>query len=238
MRLHYLQHVPFENPGSILTWANVNDFEVTKTLMFQDDDLPDHDDYDWLVVMGGPMNIHDHKNYPWLVREKLFIKTAINSGKIIIGLCLGGQLIADAIGGEVTTNHQLEIGWFPIRFKTDNKSSTIFSFLPDEPTVFHWHGDTFSKLPENAECIAESDACANQAFIYKERVFGFQFHLETTEKIIEDLVLNCGNEMISGPYVQSKIELLNNENINQTNNWMDEFLNNLKDQENGEDGSE
>lgn len=238
MKLHYLQHVPFENPGSILTWAHANDFEVTSTLMFQDDDLPDHDDYDWLVVMGGPMNIYDHDNYPWLEKEKSFIKKAINSGKLVIGLCLGGQLIADVIGGEVTKNHQLEIGWFPIRFKAGNKKSALFSFLPDDPTVFHWHGDTFSKLPESAECIAESDVCDNQAFIYKERVFGFQFHLETTEEIIRDLILNCADEMIPGPYVQSKNELLNNENINQTNNWMDNFLNILKDQENGDDNSE
>jgi len=238
MRLHYLQHVPFENPGSILTWANANDFDVTKTMMFQDDDLPDHDDYDWLVVMGGPMNIYDHENYPWLLMEKQFIKTAIDTGKLVIGLCLGGQLIADVIGGEVTKNNQLEIGWFPIRFKEGFKSSALFSFLPDEPTVFHWHGDTFSKLPENTECIAESDACENQAFIYKEKVFGFQFHLETTEKIINDLVINCADDMIPGPYVQSKSELLNNEHIKQTNIWMDKFLNKLKNQESGEDGIE
>jgi GMP synthase-like glutamine amidotransferase len=188
--------------------------------------------------MGGPMNIYDHENYPWLLREKQFIKTAIDTGKLVIGLCLGGQLIADVIGGEVTKNNQLEIGWFPIRFKEGLKSSAFFSFLPDEPTVFHWHGDTFSKLPENAECIAESDACENQAFIYKEKVFGFQFHLETTEKIINDLVINCADEMIPGPYVQSKSELLNNEHIKQTNIWMDKFLNILKNQENGEDGIE
>ena len=238
MKLHYLQHVPFENPGSILTWAYETNFEVTKTLMFQDEDLPGYDDYDWLVVMGGPMNIYDHENYPWLVREKLFIKKAIDSGKLVIGLCLGGQLIADVIGGKVTKNPQLEIGWFPISFKGDTKSSTFFSFLPDEPTVFHWHGDTFSKLPENAECIAKSDACDNQAFVYKERVFGFQFHLETTKKIINDLVLNCADEMIPGPYVQSKNQLLNTSNIKQTNEWMDSFLNKLKDRESGEDACE
>jgi len=231
MRLHYLQHVPFENPGSILRWANLNSVEVTKTLMFQDEDLPEHDDYDWLVVMGGPMNIYDHENYPWLVREKSFIKTAIDSGKLVIGLCLGGQLIADVIGGEVTKNSHLEIGWFPLHFKAKSKSSQFFSFLPDQPTVFHWHGDTFSKLPENAELIAKSDACENQAFVYNDRVFGFQFHLETTEQIIDDLVVNCADEMVPGPYVQSKNELLNNENIKQTNEWMDIFLNKLFDRE-------
>ncbi|MTK63392.1 MAG: type 1 glutamine amidotransferase [Methanobacterium sp.] len=235
MRLHYLQHVPFENPGSILKWADLNEFEITKTLMFQGEQLPEHDDYDWLVVMGGPMNIYDHENYPWLVREKSFIKTAIDSGKLVIGLCLGGQLIADVLGGEVTKNSHLEIGWFPLHFKDDIKSSSVFSFLPDEPTVFHWHGDTFSKLPENTEMIAKSDACDNQAFIYDGRVFGFQFHLETTETIINDLVVNCADEMIPGPYVQSKKELLNHEHIKQTNEWMDIFLNKLLDQENRRD---
>lgn len=229
MRIHYLQHVPFENPGSILLWAEEHGYKVTKTLLYKGDDLPKHDDYDWLVIMGGPMNIYDEKNYPWIINEKSFIHGAIDSGKVIIGLCLGGQLIADAIGGKVTKNSHTEIGWFPIKLTDAAKTSPLFSFFPEKPKVFHWHGDTFNNLPENAVCIASSDACAHQAFIYNKKVFGFQFHLETTPKIINDLIDECSDEMVPGKYVQTQEVLLKIEHCTQANLWMNNFLTKLKD---------
>ena len=233
MRLHYLQHVPFENPGSILTWAKEQDCTVTSTFLYNDEDLPSQSDYDWLVIMGGPMNIYDEKNYPWLTKEKSFIQEAVESGKIIIGLCLGGQLITDVIGGKVTKNPCLEIGWYPVRFTKNSMSYPVLSFFPENPTVFHWHGDTFSELPEDAVCIAENDACSHQAFIYNNRIFGFQFHLEVTPKIISDLIDNCGDEMVPGQYVQSKNDLLLNKYITQANQWMNTFLTKLKNLEEG-----
>ena len=229
MKLHYLQHVPFENPGTILTWAEEHDCTVTGTHFYDDENLPTQQDYDWLVVMGGPMNIYDEKNYPWLTREKLFIKEAINSGKKVIGICLGAQLIADVIGGKVTQNHYSEIGWFPVKLTREAMSSPLFSFFPPNPIVFQWHGDTFSSLPEETVCIAENEACTNQAFIYKTKVFGFQFHLESTKETIKNLVKHCEDEMIPGKYVQTKKELLSHpEYIKQDNKWMDMFLTQLK----------
>jgi GMP synthase-like glutamine amidotransferase len=234
MKLHYLQHVPFENPGTILTWAEENGCKLTNTQLYEDEDLPEQTDYDWLVVMGGPMNIYDETNYPWLAKEKSFIGEAINSGKVVIGLCLGAQLIADVIGGKVTANPYQEIGWFPVTLSKEARSSPLFSFFPENPTVFQWHGDTFSTLPEDAICIAENDACPHQAFIYKNRVFGFQFHLENTEKIIENLLKNCQDEMVPGSYVQTPTELLNHpEYIKQNNKLMDMFLTQLKRMEEG-----
>jgi GMP synthase-like glutamine amidotransferase len=229
MRLHYLQHVPFENPGSILIWAKENDCIITSTQLYKGEVFPNQNDFDWLVVMGGPMNIYDEENYPWLANEKVFIREAIISGKVIIGLCLGGQLIADVIGGKVTKNAYKEIGWFPIRLSEDARLSPLFSFFPKQPIVFQWHGDTFSILPEDARCIAENDACKHQAFIYKKRVFGFQFHLENTVSIINGLVENCSDEMISDTYVQTREELLEHtEYIKQDNEWMNMFLTQLK----------
>jgi GMP synthase-like glutamine amidotransferase len=229
MRLHYLQHVPFENPGSILTWAEENDFTITSTQFYDNENVPKHEDYDWLVVMGGPMNIYDEKSYPWLVNEKLFIHEAINSGKVVIGICLGAQLIADVIGGKITENPYLEIGWFPITLSSEARSSPLFSFIPEKPTVFQWHGDTFSTLPEDAVCIAENSACNHQAFVYKKRVFGFQFHLENTKEIIENLLKNCQDEMVSGTFVQTPKEILSHpEYIKQDNMLMNMFLTQLK----------
>ena len=136
MRLHYLQHVPFENPGSILTWAEENGCSVTSTHFYDDETVPKHDDYDWLVVMGGPMNIYDEKNYPWLADEKLFINQAVNSGKVVIGICLGAQLIADVIGGKVTENSYLEIGWFPITLNQEAKIFSIIFIFPEATNCF------------------------------------------------------------------------------------------------------
>ena len=229
MRIHYLQHVPFENPGSILAWAKANQCEVTSTQLYQGESLPDVNAFDWLVVMGGPMNIYEEDQYPWLKPEKELIKAAIAADKVVLGLCLGSQLIADIIGGKVVQNKQKEIGWFPVSFTEQAKASPLFSFFPDNPVVFHWHGDTFIDLPQAATVIAKSAACKNQAFVYQQKVFGFQFHLENTIAIIEDLVKNCSDEMIPDDYVQQPEEVLSHpEYIIQDNQWMAAFLTQLK----------
>ncbi len=229
MRIHYLQHVAFENPGSILKWAQANNYPVTATQLYNNEALPEVSDFDWLVVMGGPMNIYEEAQYPWLKAEKAFIKAAIEANKVVLGLCLGSQLIADIIGGKVVKNKQKEIGWFPITFSKEAKASPLFAFFPNHPVVFHWHGDTFVELPEAATVIAASGACQNQAFIYQQRVFGFQFHLENTLPIIKDLIANCGDEMIPGEYVQLPKEVLAHpEYIIQDNQWMAAFLDQLK----------
>lgn len=229
MRIHYLQHVPFENPGSMLQWARGTGHVLTSTHFYKNDLLPAQQDFDWLIIMGGPMNIYEEELYPWLADEKAFIREAIAAGKVVIGLCLGAQLIADVIGGKVTKNAEKEIGWFSVRLSEEVRKSPLFSFFPEQPVVFQWHGDTFSTLPEGAQCIAQSEACKHQAFIYRKRVLGFQYHLENTPSIIQALVENCREEMILGTYVQTPEELLAHpEYIEQNNCWMDRFLTQLE----------
>jgi len=229
MRIHYLQHVPFENPGSILVWAKTNQSIITSTQLYNDEALPEVNEFEWLVVMGGLMNIYEEDQYPWLKAEKELIKAAIKANKVVLGMCLGSQLIADSIGGKVVQNKQKEIGWLPITFSKEAKASPLFAFFPDNPVVFHWHGDTFVELPEAATVIAASTACKNQAFIYNKRVFGFQFHLENTLSIINDLIANCGDEMVPDDYVQLPEEVLAHpEYIRQDNQWMAAFLTQLK----------
>lgn len=228
MRLHYLQHVAFENPGTILDWAGKNNHAVTCTMLYNGEELPVGQEFDWLVVMGGPMNIYEEAEYPWLADEKRFIKNAIESGKVVLGLCLGAQLIADALGGEVTRNPDTEIGWFPVKLTEDAKDLEVFRDFPDEITVFEWHGDTFA-LPEETVWLAGNKACKNQAFSYKDRVFGFQFHLENTLEIINALIENCADEMVSGDYIQSPMEILSHpECIENDNRLMDVFLTRLE----------
>jgi len=189
MKLHYLQHVPFEGLGIIEDWAKTQDAEISCTRLFAGEQLPDIGSFDWLVVMGGPMGIYDHKEHPWLIAEKEFIKAAIDTGKTVLGICLGAQLIADVLGAKVYPGSQKEIGWFPIQ-----RSEGAPELLPATLTAFHWHGDTF-ELPAGATRLASSEACKNQGFIYNDRVVALQFHLETTPESMEALIENCAEEL-------------------------------------------
>ena len=206
MKTHYLQHVPFEGLGSIDTWLQSMRADVTVTKFFENPTLPDVDDLDLLVIMGGPMSVNDEADHPWLAAEKQFIRSAIENDKAVIGICLGAQLIASTMGAAVYPNMEKEIGWFPITAEPASYTEDIFSF-PQELLVFHWHGETFD-LPDGAIRIARSDACRNQAFQLGKRVIGLQFHLETTPASARDLVHHCRDELQPSRYVQSEAEIL------------------------------
>lgn len=209
MRIHYLQHVPFEGIANIGKWAKGKDYPVTGTALYKECALPTLDEFDFLVVMGGPMGVSDEKNFPWLLEEKKFIEQAIKENKIVLGICLGAQLIADVLGAKVYKNKYKEIGWYPVSLTKDAKSSKVFSGFKDRFIAFHWHGDTFD-IPTGAKRITETEACENQAFEYKEKVFGLQFHLESTHKSIKLLAENCARELVKDKYIQRKEELLSN----------------------------
>jgi len=204
MNIHYFQHVPFEGLGSITEWVNTPEHKVTATRFYEDDRLPFVDICDMLIVLGGPMGVHDEKEYPWLKKEKVFIEKAIAKGKKVVGICLGAQLIADVLGAKVYKNKEKEIGWFPIEFKQHQFASAV----PSPLTVFHWHGDTFD-LPKDSVHLAKSVACENQAFLYKDHVLGLQFHMEATEESINSLLQNCKNELVESHFIQSEEEILN-----------------------------
>jgi len=165
--------------------------------------------------MGGPMGIYDYEKYPYLKEEKVFIKKAIGAEKIVIGICLGAQLIGNLLGAKISVNPKKEIGWFDIR-KTQLSNSLLVD-LKDEFTAFHWHGDTFD-IPTGAERLAESEACKNQAYLYKERVLGLQFHLEVTEETLTEMVKNGSHELQEDKYVQSAENITPNKEYIKTNN--------------------
>lgn len=224
MKIHYLQHKPFESLGCITDWINKNGYPVSSTKFYEDTSLPGLSEFDFLIVMGGPMGIYDEDKYPWLKDEKLFIRNAIENDKVILGICLGSQLIASAAGAKVSRNKYKEIGWFPVQIKIDNK---IFSGLPKEIMSAHWHGDTFD-IPGGAIHAAESSACRNQAFILNEKVIGLQFHLEFTDNSLKELIKNGSNELIKGKYVQTEEEILDNlEFLKTTNNFLYRILDNI-----------
>jgi GMP synthase-like glutamine amidotransferase len=149
------------------------------------------------------MSVNDEAEWPWLPAEKRLIREAIGAGTPVLGVCLGAQLIANALGARVYRNAVKEIGWHPIQAVTP--SSPAFRF-PAERTVFHWHGETFD-LPEGAVHLAKSRAAENQAFQVGRRAIGLQFHLETTPAAAEALLEHCRHELTPGPYVQSEGEI-------------------------------
>lgn len=207
MHIHYLQHVPFEGLGSIETWATEHHHSLSATRFYQKEPLPGLAEFDWLIVLGGPMNIYEEDKYNWLRSEKLFIKEAITANKTVIGICLGAQLIADVLGAKVYKGEYKEIGWFPIELTEEAHSYPVFADLPQQFTVFHWHGDTFD-LPPGANHLAQSEGCPNQAFIYNHKVLGLQFHLESTPETVAQIIDNCRSEIVPGKYIQSPPEIL------------------------------
>jgi GMP synthase (glutamine-hydrolysing) len=228
IRIHLLQHVPFEPAGIIETWIKDKNHRLTKTEFFINDMLPEVSSFDWLIVMGGPMSIYEENKYPWLKKEKEFIKSAIRNKKVVIGICLGAQLTAKALGADVYPNKYKEIGWFRIRTTAHSAKYNLFSSFPKELNVFHWHGDTFD-LPDDAVLMAESEGCKNQLFIWNERVIGLQFHLEITEELIRGMIENGKAELKKDTYVQLEDEILKRTGlIPQCNVIMEDFLNNLE----------
>ncbi len=227
MRLHSIEHEPFEGLANIEVWAKKRGHTISRTLLFNNEKLLEMNDFDWLVIMGGSMNIYEEEKYPWLREEKNFIAEAIAGKKIVLGICLGSQLIADVLGGRVSKNKNKEIGWFPVSLTTDAKNSPVFNILPKTFTAFHWHGDTF-KIPPGAARIAESEGCANQAFEYG-RVIGLQFHIEYSVDSINLMLQNCEDEIVDGKFIQKSDEIVSQiSNVHKIKEILNTLLDNME----------
>jgi len=203
MKVHVLQHVPFEVLGSIEPWLAARGATVYYTRFFESTRLADVADLDLVIALGGPISVNDEAELPWLKEGKRFVAEAVNAGKALLGICLGAQLLASALGARVYPGPHKEIGWFDIESTSDR--CDLFRF-PRKATVFHWHGETFD-LPPGATRLARSAGCENQAFQVGSRAIGLQFHLETTPASAASLIGHCRNELVDGRFIQSEEEL-------------------------------
>lgn len=228
MRIHVVQHVPFEDEAHIGAWAESEGFPVTRSALYRGDPLPGMEEIDLLAVMGGPMGVYDEKEFPWLVDEKRCIAAAIEAGKKVIGICLGAQLIAAVLGARVRANAHREIGWFPVVKAAGCGDVSPADLFPDSFMAFHWHGDTF-ELPAGARRWAGSGACPAQAFSLGVRVMAFQFHLESTARSIENLIKHCRDDLTGGPWVQDEVTIRGTkELINKAHALMENVLDRLR----------
>jgi GMP synthase-like glutamine amidotransferase len=192
MRIVCLQHADYEGPGAIGKWA-ADRGHTMATVIPLFESYPSADEFDMLVVMGGPMGAYDEKAYPWLAAEKRFIAETVAAGRRVFGVCLGSQLLAEALGGRAHPHTVREVGWLPVRLTPTGRYSRALAVLPDSFIAGEWHGDTFD-LPEGVKTAASTGACENQAFeCCDSRVVGVQFHLEWTPEMLVGLVERHGD---------------------------------------------
>lgn len=230
LSVHTLMHVPYEGLGCIEDWINSKGHSLSYTKFFESYNLPKVDDIDALIVMGGPMSVYEEDNFKWLAQEKAFIREAVEKGKIVLGICLGSQLIAEVLGAKVYPNNQKEIGWFEVNQTKAGKQNAILNNIEDKFTVFHWHGDTYD-LPPATEHLFYTNICKNQAFIFKNRVLGLQFHFEVTEKTLKEMVENGREELNCNETIQPEAEIIGNKAHIEKNNFkMSQILDNLFNQ--------
>lgn len=183
-----IRHVPHEGLGAIegalidagIVYQYCHPTEI--------DGLPDHD---YLIILGGPWSVYD--DFPWLEAELKLIRQAMDKNIPILGICLGAQLIATALGAEVKPCGPKEIGWYPLKLTDEGRSDALLGHLEPVETVFQWHGDMFD-IPAGAAHLATSPLCRNQAFRYGDNVWALQFHLEVTPPMVEQWLTEPDNE--------------------------------------------
>jgi GMP synthase (glutamine-hydrolysing) len=207
MRIHILQHAAFEGPACITDWCHQHQFKLSWSRLYKNEPLPDLHQLDILIILGGPMGVGDTCDYPWLMAEQAFIHRCIAAEKCVLGICLGAQLIASALGATISRNPEKEIGWFEVQRHDAVLHHPFAAILPECFEAFHWHGETFS-LPSTAIPLATSVACINQGFIYNNKVLALQFHLEASVDSVRLLINNCRDELIDSPFIQGETAML------------------------------
>lgn len=207
MKILLLQHDPLDGPGALLEWAVERGHIVTSCLMGEES-LPPIGSFDLLVGLGGPMGAYDEEKYPWLIAEKEYLRRTFAAGKKILGLCLGCQMLADALGGKAFRHTHKEFGWQPI---VPLPEGTEWFGTDKVFPAFQWHGDTYT-LPPGAVQLARNEAAEQQAFLLERdgggKALGLQFHLEWTEQMAREALGEPGVAPPASPYVQTPEEIL------------------------------
>lgn len=229
MKIHFIVHESFEVPAAIALWAKNKKHQVEYTNLYRREKLPTNiNAFDFLVVMGGPQSpattVEECPHFN-AKKEIDFIKNAIDGGKAVLGVCLGAQLIGEALGAKFDHSPNREIGVFEIILTEASKKDPIFSNFPGKFLVGHWHGD-MPGLTKDSELLAYSEGCPRQVIRYTPKVYGFQCHFEFTSESIQGMIENCSEELEkykSRPYIQDASTLKSND-YNEMNGYLYKFL--------------
>ncbi|MEM7302766.1 MAG: type 1 glutamine amidotransferase [Pseudomonadota bacterium] len=187
MKLLVLQHARVEHPGIFRTFLAEDGHEVVQVELDEGEVVPSLDGFDGLWVMGGPMDVWEEEQYPWLRSEKALIKEAVEErGLPFLGLCLGHQLLADALGGDCAKSDEPEIGVLDVQLTEVGANGVFFDGLPTVFPSLQWHGAEVKRLPPGAECLATSPLCAVQAMKWGPRAYSTQFHVEVEPDTVEN----------------------------------------------------
>jgi len=185
-----LMHAPYEGPGSFGEVLRDSGASVTTVRLYETPDAPlVETEFDLIVSLGGPQNADDVATHSWLARETEMLARAAREGRKVLGICLGAQILARALGATLHLGTAREIGFSPIEVSEEGKGDPILAGLKEAETVMHWHQDTFD-LPKGAVQLASSAITPNQAFRLGRHAYGLQFHLEVTPELLAEWLDN------------------------------------------------
>ncbi|SFD17391.1 GMP synthase (glutamine-hydrolysing) [Chitinophaga sp. CF118] len=229
MNILCITHADFETPGVITSWASNNDhyFKVEKP--YKGEPISDVTDFDFLIVMGGPQSPLKTNEFPYLALETDLIRSAIKENKPVLGLCLGAQLIGEALGAKTSQSPEKEVGVYPVTLTTAGINDPLLKDFPDNSPVIHWHND-MPGLTAEAVVLAYSPGCPRQIVRYKKNVYGFQCHLEIDADGIRKMITACPEDFAPSKYTQTQQELLA-QNYSSINELMLTFLDRFIDLE-------
>ena len=235
MHIHFIIHEHFEAPGAYEIWGKNRGCSMSYSRVYQGDPLPeDLQSTDLLIIMGGPQSpATTREECPWFdaQAEKALISRAIEAGKTVIGVCLGSQLIGEALGAAFCHSPEKEIGKFPVRLTDAGKANPLFEDFGHELNVGHWHND-MPGLTLQAKVLAYSEGCPRQIVQYGERIYGFQCHMELTPEVVELLIEHSQNDLRLAAefrFVETA-EKLRSHDYREMNQVLFSFLDKLADQ--------
>ena len=230
MRIQLIEHDPEDfSRTNISLWAADKGYQVNQIYVCNNEELPPVDSFDWLMVMGGSQHAWDEGGNSWLQKEKAFLNDVLAANKIILGICFGAQLLAEALGGNLFPNTQKEIGWHEVSLTREGQESFLFHYIPHSFVSFHWHSDHFS-LPRSCNRMACSKATENQAFVAKDRpLVGLQFHPEYTRDMVTYYAREHSQDWVPDVFVGGKDKVLaRTKEIPDTYWLMETLLNNME----------
>lgn len=207
MHIHFIIHASFEKPGSINNWITKKGYTFSTTSPYKGELLPSDDDFDFLIIMGGPQSPTNLTKFPYLKDEIRFTKKAIENNKSILGICLGAQIIGEALGAKTDCSPHKEVGTFPISLTSDGLHDPIFKHFPKQFDVMHWHND-MPGVPDTAAILAESAGCPRQVIRYGKKIYGLQCHLEMTPELIKGMLDHCKEDLQPSLYTQPHEKML------------------------------